>query len=145
MIGIDKAILIEEIRKFNRFYTGILGLLNHYYLNSGFSLSEVRILFELNDLGTCTANKIIQKLRIDPSYMSRILARFLKAGLIEKQPAPKDNRAKELSLTPKGKRLIGDLIARSNREIDDMITGLQDGERQEVWRAIKTLETYLRY
>lgn len=48
---INKAVLIEEIRKFNRFYTGILELLNHYYLDSGYSLAEARILFELNDLG----------------------------------------------------------------------------------------------
>lgn len=142
---IEKTDLTKDIREFNRFYTRILGLLNRYYLDSGYSLAEVRILFELNDLGTCTANDIIQKLKIDPSYMSRILSRFLKAELIEKNLSEQDNRAKELRLTPKGRRLISDLIAQSNGEIENMIAPLNDSARQEVWQAIKTLEKYLHY
>ncbi len=145
MSEIDKTILTKDIRQFNRFYTGILGLLNHYYLNSGYSLAEVRILFELNDLGSCTANDIIQKLKMDPSYMSRILSRFLKTGLIVKKPSPKDSRAKVLRLTPEGQRLIGDLIARSNREIEAMISNMDDSACQELWQAIKTLEKHLHY
>ena len=137
--------LIEDIRKFNRFYTGILGLLNRHYLNSDYTLAEVRILFELNDLGVCTANTIIQKLNIDPSYMSRILSRFIKAELIKRSPSEKDSRAKELRLTPKGLRLIRELIARSNRDIEAMLAGLDDSACQEVWHAVKTLEKHFYY
>lgn len=102
-------------------------------------------MFELNDLGSCTANDIIQKLKMDPSYMSRILSRFLKTGLIVKKPSPKDSRAKVLRLTPEGQRLIGDLIARSNREIEAMISNMDDSACQELWQAIKTLEKHLHY
>lgn len=142
---INKAMLIEDIRKFNRFYTGILGLLNRYYLDSGYTLAEVRILFELNDLGVCTANAIIQKLNIDPSYMSRILSRFIKAELIKRSPSKKDSRAKELCLTPKGLRLIRELIAHSNRDIEAMLAGLDDSACQEVWQAVKTLQKHFYY
>lgn len=142
---INKRILIEDIRKFNRFYTGILGLLNRYYLDSGYTLAEVRILFELNDLGICTANTMIQKLNIDPSYMSRILSRFLKSELIARSPSERDSRAKELRLTPKGQRLIQELIARSNGDIEALLGRLDDSACQEVWQAIKTLEKHLNY
>lgn len=142
---INKRILIEDIRKFNRFYTGILGLLNRYYLDSGYTLAEVRILFELNDLGVCTANTMIQKLNIDPSYMSRILSRFLKSELIARSPSERDSRAKELRLTPKGQRLIQELIARSNGDIEALLGRLDDSACQEVWQAIKTLEKHLNY
>lgn len=142
---INKTALIEDIRKFNRFYTGILGLLNRYYLDSGYTLAEVRILFELNDLGVCTANMLIQKLNIDPSYMSRILSRFLKLELITRSPSEKDSRAKELRLTAKGQRLICELIARSNGDIEALLDRLDDSTCQEVWQAIKTLEKHLHY
>ena len=142
---INKRILIEDIRKFNRFYTGILGLLNRYYVDSGYTLAEVRILFELNDLGICTANTMIQKLNIDPSYMSRILSRFLKSELIARSPSERDSRAKELRLTPKGQRLIQELIARSNGDIEALLGRLDDSACQEVWQAIKTLEKHLNY
>lgn len=140
---IDKTALIEDIRKFNRFYTGILGLLNRYYLDSGYTLAEVRVLFELNDLGICTANAIIQRLAFDASYMSRILSRFLKAELITRSPSKEDSRAKELHLTPKGQRLIRELIARSNRDIEAMLAGLDDTACQEIGQAIKTLQKQL--
>ncbi len=142
---INKRIFIEDIRRFNRFYTGILGLLNRYYLDSGYTLAEVRILFELNDLGVCTANTMIQKLNIDPSYMSRILSRFLKSELIARSPSERDSRAKELRLTPKGQRLIQELIARSNGDIEALLGRLDDSACQEVWQAIKTLEKHLNY
>lgn len=143
MARIDKTVLIEDIRKFNRFYTRVLGLLKRYYLDSGYSLAEVRILFELNDLGTCTANTIIQKFNIDPSYMSRIVSRFYKAGLIEKRLSDLDNRAKKLRLTQEGQRLIADLIVASNGEIEKMLAHLNDKECRQVWQALKTLEKYL--
>ncbi|MDQ7093477.1 MarR family transcriptional regulator [Desulfosporosinus sp. PR] len=75
-MGAD-IVLIDHIREFNRFYTNVLGLLNQHYL-SDFSLTEARILFDLSDLGCCTANALSSRLNIDKSYMSRIIKRFEK-------------------------------------------------------------------
>lgn len=141
----DKTVLIADIREFNRFYTGILGLLDRYYLDSGYSLTEVRTLFELSGSAGCTANDVIQKLKIDPSYMSRILAKFHKAGLLEKRPSESDSRAKVVRLTEKGQALAGDLIRSSDREIGRLVADLNGKECREVWRAVRTLEKYLKY
>lgn len=142
MAKIDELALIEEIRKFNRFYTEVLGLLNRHYLDSGYSLTEVRILFELNQKNACTANDVIRKLKLDPSYMSRIVTGFQKAGLIERHVSKIDGRARTITLTKTGKSLIDDLIQHSNGEIGRLVRHLNDEECGEVHQAILTLEKY---
>ncbi|MDT3499138.1 MarR family transcriptional regulator, partial [Bacillus toyonensis] len=87
----DKKI-IYEIRQFNRFYTKVLGLFNNQILDTDYSLTETRILFEISERTECIANNLVQELNIDRSYMSRILRRFEKEGLIEKRSSIKDSR-----------------------------------------------------
>jgi hypothetical protein len=38
---------VDSVRAFNRFYTRQIGLLGKAYLSSAFSLTEVRVLYEL--------------------------------------------------------------------------------------------------
>lgn len=69
---------INEIRKFNRFYTVHMGFLDSVYLDSSYSIAETRILFELKIRGTCIQNDIVKILHMDKSYLSRIISRFCK-------------------------------------------------------------------
>jgi DNA-binding MarR family transcriptional regulator len=96
----DKA--IERIRGFNRYYTNVIGMLDSHFLRSQFSLSEARVLFELNHMENPTARQIMSKLSIDEGYLSRILNKFVKLGLIRKTQSPLDKRNLLLSVTPKG-------------------------------------------
>jgi DNA-binding MarR family transcriptional regulator len=89
---VNRDEIVSRIRGFNRFYTNILGLLDMHILNSGYSLTEARILFDLNETERCTANTLSAKLKIDKSYLSRILARFEKNGLISKEVSCDDSR-----------------------------------------------------
>jgi DNA-binding MarR family transcriptional regulator len=140
----EKTALVADIREFNRFYTGIIGLLDPYYLDSGYSLTEVRTLFELRSTPGCTAKDVISRLKIDPSYMSRILGKFRRAGLLERTRSEDDNRAKVIRLTERGQTLTDDLIRSSDRAIGKLIEDLSGKECREVRQAIKTLEKYLK-
>lgn len=74
----NKIDIITEIRGFNRFYTNILGLLEQHILDSGYSLTEARVIFEISKTKHCTANQLCSILEIDRSYMSRIITKFEK-------------------------------------------------------------------
>jgi len=132
-----------EIRSFNRFYTNILGLLDKHILDSPYSLTEVRILLEINKIKECTANNLIRKLAIDPGYMSRVLKRFENTGLIEKDISASDKRIALLHLTEKGKKILLELEERSNKQIEEFISHLTDSEQHEMVDSMKNIRSTL--
>src|ERR1700691_2119464 len=88
----------QSIRRFNRFYTRQIGLLNEGLLDSPFSLTEVRTLYELAHREQSTAVELCNELGLDAGYLSRILRKFAKKRLIAKKTSPKDGRQSLLSL-----------------------------------------------
>ncbi|MFB6731718.1 MarR family winged helix-turn-helix transcriptional regulator [Bacillus mobilis] len=127
----DKKI-IYDIRQFNRFYTKVLGLFNNQILDTDYSLTETRILFEISERTECIANTLVQELNIDRSYMSRILRRFEKEELIEKRSSLKDNRKNLLFLTKKGEELLDLIHIQSDEQINQLFNGLSDSEINEI-------------
>jgi DNA-binding MarR family transcriptional regulator len=123
--------LIERIRSFNRFYTNIIGLLDQHFLDSPFSLTEGRVLYEISHTENCSAKKIREKISIDEGYLSRILDIFRKKGLITKTPSLEDRRLHIIMLTEKGRKEFSSLNEHSNRLISQIIERLSDQEREE--------------
>lgn len=138
----ENSDVINHIREFNRFYTNILGILNQHILNSDFSLTEARILFDLNEYGCCTANELSCKLNIDKSYMSRILKKFEKKELILKQMSSEDSRIYIIGLSEKGKSIINQLISDSNNQIKQLIFPLSNEECSEIYAAVDIIEKH---
>ena len=91
---------IADIRSFNRRYTKWVGALDRHHLGSDFSLAEVRVLYEIAHHPNSLARDIAHQLGLDTGYLSRILTRFDKGGLVERRTSDKDGRAVTLSLTP---------------------------------------------
>jgi DNA-binding MarR family transcriptional regulator len=60
--GVTDLGLIDAVRHFNRFYTRQLGLLEEGLLQSGFSLTEARILYELAHRDEATATEMCSEL-----------------------------------------------------------------------------------
>ena len=123
--------LIERIRSFNRFYTNIIGLLDQHFLDSPFSLTEGRVLYEISHTENCFAKKIREKISIDEGYLSRILDTFRKKGVITKTPSLEDRRLHIIMLTEKGRKEFSSLNEHSNRLISQIIERLSEQEREE--------------
>ena len=135
--------IIGRVRSFNRFYTNILGLLDRDILDSGYSLTEARILFELGEFERVTASALAKRLTIDKSYLSRIVAGFEKKELIIKEASNDDSRAFNLRLSEKGLDVIGLLTEKSNAQISRLLAPLSRTERDEIGAAMETIQKHL--
>src|SRR4051794_5341659 len=92
---------VEVVRRFNRFYTRQIGVLHEHLLGSPFSLTEVRILYELAHRPTLATSTLCRELGLNAGYLSRVVAGFEKKRLIEKSRSSADARVFELKLTEK--------------------------------------------
>lgn len=140
----SKQRTIEDIRAFNRYYTGLIGLLNDHLLDSEYSLAEVRILYEINTHQPVSASQIMSEMGIDKGYLSRVLKQLEKNGLISKQVSGEDARVTLVSLTAKGETLFSRLNAASDQQIEALITNLTREQQRtlvEHMQAIKVLLT----
>lgn len=134
---------IQEIRAFNRFYTDLIGLLNKHLLNSAYSLSEVRIMYEIHTAGEAQASHIMSAMDIDKSYLSRILKRLEKDGLITRKASEQDGRATVLSLTTKGEKLFEELTKATEDQINGLITHLNTQQQVELVTHMQAIRTIL--
>lgn len=134
---------VAAVRRFNRFYTRQMGLLEDGLLHSPFSLTEVRVLYEIAHRTAPTASAIGQELGLDPGYLSRLLQRLRKAGLVSATSAAGDGRQRLLGLTPKGRRTFGALDARSSREVGLLLGRLRPASRQRLVTSMGRVEATL--
>lgn len=134
---------INEIRKFNRFYLVNMGFLNSNYFGSEYSIAETRTLFEIMTRGICIQSDIVKALHMDKSYLSRIIDRLYKKGLVEKRNAKHDKRATEIMLTDKGKAESEKLIALTNRRIRSQIAELSPDDCDKLCDALRAVMTIL--
>ena len=132
-----------HMRRFNRFYTRQIGLLNEGLLNSPFSLTEVRTLYELAHRERSTAVELCKELGLDAGYLSRILRKFERQRLIEKNVSRQDGRQSLLSLTQKGRKVFHPLEARSTAQVSLIIGKLPPAQRENLVGAMQTIESIL--
>lgn len=134
---------IQSMRRFNRFYTRQIGLLEDGLLDSPFSLTEVRTLYELAHREHSTAVELCTDLGLDAGYLSRILCKFEKQRWIEKKPSPSDARQSLLRLTREGEKALKPLEARSNEQVGAILGKLATSRQDELMRAMGTIESIL--
>lgn len=111
---------VHRIREFNRFYMPTLELLGNHYLDSEYSVTEARVLYEVFYNNGCNASYIAKAMNIDKSYLSRIIKKHEKSGYIFRKSSEKDSRAFEIYLTEKGKERARDFIQKSNEQIGEI-------------------------
>ena len=134
---------VEAVRRFNRFYTQQIGVLQERLLRSPFSLTEVRVLYELAHREKLTATELGKELGLDGGYLSRILRGFEKRGLIAKTASETDGRHRHLGLTDQGRVAFAPLNARSDDEVAAMLSKLSAAQQSRLVEAMHTVEGLL--
>lgn len=131
---------VGAVRRFARFYTRRIGLLDEGLLDSPFSLSQARVLYELAQQREATATALASALDIDHGYLSRILRGFEERDLIVRRRDKSDGRQVVISLTTKGHKAFASLDHRSQRETGGLLKHLDDAEQVRVVTAMDTIE-----
>jgi DNA-binding MarR family transcriptional regulator/N-acetylglutamate synthase-like GNAT family acetyltransferase len=134
---------VAKVRHFNRFYTREIGVLEASLLNSGFSLTEARILFELSVSENGTASDLIARLGLDPGYMSRIVKSFIARRLVTREVDPRDRRRTALRLTRKGEQAFVELDRRSAEATSTLLTRISAARLPNVLKSMSTIEQAL--
>ena len=135
---------IGAVRRFSRFYTGVIGALQEGLLQSNFSLTEARVLFELANCDSTTASVLGRELGLDAGYLSRILRRFAQERLVARTVSEQDRRQSVLALTEAGRAAFAPLDARSQEEVGALLSALPEPAQAEVVAAMARIEALLR-
>lgn len=135
---------VADVRRFNRFYTRQIGLLQQGYLHSPFSLTEVRVLYELAHAdGALTASQLGRTLDLDAGYLSRILRGFSRRGLIDRQPSRDDGRQSHLRLSSAGQEVLAPLEHAAREDVAHLLTDLTEPDQQRLVDAMSTIQHLL--
>jgi DNA-binding MarR family transcriptional regulator/N-acetylglutamate synthase-like GNAT family acetyltransferase len=134
---------VDQVRAFNRFYTRQIGVLREGLLKSPFSLTEVRVLYEIAHRRQSTASELCKELGLDPGYLSRILRGFEKRGLISRSTSRDDGRQSLLALTARGKQTFAALDVRQNDEVAGLLRVVSPADRERLVHAMQAIEALL--
>lgn len=134
---------IEAVRRFNRFYTREVGLLRKTFLDTPWSLGEMRVLFEIAHGNSLTASDIGKALDLDAAYLSRLLGGFEKDGLISRARSKDDARQSHLKLTAKGRTVFGAADRKQAGSTAAMLSRLKLQDQARLVDAMSTIVTLL--
>jgi DNA-binding MarR family transcriptional regulator/GNAT superfamily N-acetyltransferase len=133
----------EAVRRFNRFYTRHIGVLHEHLLASEFSLTEVRILYELAHRPALSMSDLCRELNLDAGYVSRVVSGFDKKGLIVKTRSAADARVGQLELTDKGRTAFAPLDDASRNEVIAVLEQLPEPAQKHLLDAMNEIQTLL--
>jgi len=140
----DPAQTISAIRRFNRFYTPQIGVLEKRHMGLDYTLADSRVIYEIAQRDDAAPGAVAEAVGLDPGYLSRILKRLETEGLVERAPAPEDGRRVRLRLTPQGLEVFGELDRRTRSRVEALIAGLPEPGRAELAGALADVERLLK-
>jgi DNA-binding MarR family transcriptional regulator/GNAT superfamily N-acetyltransferase len=139
----SSSVRIAAVRRFTRLYTRKIGILDQHVLESSFSLSEARVLYELAHHENLSATDLGATLGIDAGYLSRILADFVRRGFVRRHRSASDGRERRLELTKRGRAAFAPLDRGSQTQVDTMLATLTDAGQRRLVAAMRTVEALL--
>jgi DNA-binding MarR family transcriptional regulator/GNAT superfamily N-acetyltransferase len=134
---------IDTVRAFNRFYTQKIGVLGDGLLDSDYSLTEVRVLYEIAHREDALAIDLVRDLGLDAGYLSRILARFQARGWLTRKRSHADARKSLLRLTPRGRREFASLDVRAKEEIGRLLAPLPSEQQAKLQGHLEHVQALL--
>ena len=143
---VTPSALSDEIvvfRRFNRMYTRFIGTLNEGLLDSEYGLAEARVLYELATREAPKAREIAEELGVDAGYLSRLLGKFERGGLLKRKASEQDGRYADLTLTGRGRSAFKKLNALSDEQAHTVLEGLPLSARMQLIDCMRTMEGIL--
>ncbi|HEY9350286.1 MAG TPA: MarR family winged helix-turn-helix transcriptional regulator, partial [Acidothermales bacterium] len=134
---------VDALRAFSRSYTRVLRVLDEGLLDTPYSLTEARILYELAHLDVMDAVALRRELGLDAGYLSRIVRRFEVDGLMIQRRSPVDARRQVLQMTPHGRDVFAVLDARSAEQARALLSALDDDSQRRLVAAMATVRRAL--
>ncbi|MEM8795881.1 MAG: helix-turn-helix domain-containing GNAT family N-acetyltransferase [Pseudomonadota bacterium] len=134
---------IDTFRHFNRFHTKLVGALDDHLLDTGFTLVQARLIYELEHDDNLSASDLSGRLELDRGYLSRLITALEKAGAIEKQADPKNAKRQVLGLTALGKKGYRDLVRATEARIGTLVSPLSQSDQKTLCKAMTTFESLL--
>jgi DNA-binding MarR family transcriptional regulator/N-acetylglutamate synthase-like GNAT family acetyltransferase len=134
---------ISAIREFNRFYTQKIGVLRDGVYDSGYTLTEVRVLYEVAHRSGALASDLVHDLALDAGYLSRILAKFVRRGWLKRERSGDDARKSHLHLTAKGRAAFKKLDVRSRDEMGGLLAPLSPVEQAQLHGHLQGVQSLL--
>jgi DNA-binding MarR family transcriptional regulator/GNAT superfamily N-acetyltransferase len=135
---------VDAVRRFNRFYTQQIGVLNEGLLDSPLSLAQGRVLYEIAHRDHPTATEIGEALGLDAGYLSRILRDFDRRELVTTARAAGDARRRLLGLTAAGRRMVATLDTRARKQIASFLEPRSTADQARLLGAMETIQGLLR-
>ncbi|MBC6462075.1 helix-turn-helix domain-containing GNAT family N-acetyltransferase [Actinomadura sp. HBU206391] len=134
---------VTAVRGFNRFYTGLIGVLREGLVNTPYSLTEARVIFELAQSEATEVADLRRALDLDAGYLSRMLARFEADRLITRERSSTDARRQVIRLTAQGGSVYEMLDERSGEDIRELLGGITVEQRRRLIAALGTVQEVL--
>jgi DNA-binding MarR family transcriptional regulator/GNAT superfamily N-acetyltransferase len=134
---------VAAVRAFNRFYTARIGVLRDGLLRTPHSLSEARVLYELGQREVTEVGDLRREMDIDAGFLSRLLARLQRDGLVVRERSTDDARRQRIRLTEEGSAAFAELDRRSAEEIGAALEALSEEDQQRLVAAMDTVQEVL--
>jgi DNA-binding MarR family transcriptional regulator/GNAT superfamily N-acetyltransferase len=134
---------VAAVRRFNRFYTNVAGLLREGLLGTDLTLTEARLVFDLAQRDQTEVSDLRQTLALDAGYLSRLIGGLEERGLLRRARSERDARRQVLTLTARGRRRFETLDARSAREVRALLEPVPDRDQRRLVGAMGTIEEVL--
>lgn len=134
---------IAAVRRFNRFYTQTIGVLDKGYLGTDYTVAEGRVFYEIARADGTTAKAVGEIIGLDAGYLSRIVARLERDGVVARERSPADGRSAVLRLTEYGAQVFGPFNQRAIAVVEDLLAPLSAAQRPRLVSAMRTVEDLL--
>jgi len=139
----NPAARVQAVRRFNRFYTRQIGVLQDGWLGSAFSLPEARVLYELAHHDQPTATDIGRELGLDAGYLSRMLRSLDQRGFVRRTRSRADGRSAHLSLTRTGQSALARLNQQTEADVAARLRTLSAADQRRLVDAMQAIEGLL--
>ncbi|SMC95426.1 DNA-binding transcriptional regulator, MarR family [Kibdelosporangium aridum] len=143
MVNLVSDARIQSVRQFNRFYTQVLGVLAEGLMDTPYSLTESRVLFELSQRDNTEVTALRRDLGLDAGYLSRLLARFESDGLVSRGKSASDARRQVAGLTESGRTTMKMLNERSDTQVRELLAPLGEEDQRKLVAAMDTIRQRL--